>query len=150
MKSIEELLSRFNKVQELPVSEETLVAHLEGNLSEADSFAVEQMVELDDNLSEIVENLSEESSSAEAVSVPSDEEIETVMSDIQCYDCIALGESEYEFATTDVYDEDYCESTSESETESYENNDEEDYSSDDDNESPDDGDSYDDNDNPEI
>lgn len=51
----DELLSKFNRIQDLPVSEEMLGAYLEGNLSESEAVAISKEVAQDENLRAIVE-----------------------------------------------------------------------------------------------
>lgn len=47
----EELLSKFDRIQDLPVSEEMLGAYLEGNLSDSESIEVSTMIDTNPDLS---------------------------------------------------------------------------------------------------
>lgn len=54
MKNMEELLSRFNDIQNLPVSEEMLGAYLEGTLQGVELSATSEQISYDSNLSELL------------------------------------------------------------------------------------------------
>lgn len=54
MKSMDELLSRFNDIQDLSVSEEMLGAYLEGTLQEVEMSATSEQISNDSNLSELL------------------------------------------------------------------------------------------------
>lgn len=60
MKNIDELLSRFNDIQDLPVSEEMIGAYAEGTLNVSDSQKVETVfsgfADMDDFLSSVGES----------------------------------------------------------------------------------------------
>lgn len=58
MKSMDELLSRFNDIQDLPVSEEMIGAYSEGNLSEPDFLHVADVASVCENVSSIIDETS--------------------------------------------------------------------------------------------
>lgn len=47
----EELLNKFDRIQDLPVSEEMLGAYMEGNLNDAESILVSNMIDSNPDLS---------------------------------------------------------------------------------------------------
>lgn len=55
----EELMNKFDRIQDLPVSEEMLGAYLEGNLSEEEVSDIELMLQYQPYLSEISEEVSQ-------------------------------------------------------------------------------------------
>lgn len=59
MKSVEELISRFNDIQDLPVSEEMLGAYVEGTLHGAELDSTSEQVSSDSYLKEILNEASE-------------------------------------------------------------------------------------------
>ena len=54
MKSMDELLSRFNDIQDLPVSEEMLGAYVEGTLQDVELSAMSKQITSDSNLGELL------------------------------------------------------------------------------------------------
>lgn len=56
----DELLSKFDSIEDLPVSEEMLGAYMEGNLSSEESFNVEAKLEMDRNLSNLTNEIYQE------------------------------------------------------------------------------------------
>lgn len=54
----EELLNKFDRIQDLPVSEEMLGAYIEGNLSGNEAGNVELMIDFHPGLSELVDDIS--------------------------------------------------------------------------------------------
>lgn len=56
----DELLSKFDRIEALPVSEEMLGAYMEGNLNAVENLQVEQQVILNPDLQTFVKDLAEE------------------------------------------------------------------------------------------
>lgn len=54
MKDINDLLSQFDDLQDLPISEEMLGAYLEGTLPEDELIQVDNGISLDDSLNELL------------------------------------------------------------------------------------------------
>ena len=57
MKDINELMSQFDDLQDLPVSEEMLGAYIEGNLNGADLRDVQNVLNSDDGAMNLLENV---------------------------------------------------------------------------------------------
>ena len=57
----EELLNKFDRIQDLPVSEEMLGAYMEDNLDSTENSQIESLLSMDSHLSELLENISHES-----------------------------------------------------------------------------------------
>lgn len=58
MKSMDELLSRFNDIQDLPVTEEMIGAYSEGNLNEPDFLHVADVASVCEDVSSIIDEAS--------------------------------------------------------------------------------------------
>lgn len=56
MKNMEELLSRFNDIQDIPVSEEILGAYIEGTASEAETSMIEHNLAMESFMNEVILN----------------------------------------------------------------------------------------------
>lgn len=56
----EELLNKFDRIQDLPVSEEILGAYMEGNLDSNEYTQIDSMLSEDSNLYELVDNISQD------------------------------------------------------------------------------------------
>lgn len=63
MKDINDLLSQFNDLQDLPVSEEMLGAYIEGNLDGSEQLFVESSIQQDDSLNDLVAGTNEDTDS---------------------------------------------------------------------------------------
>lgn len=59
MKDLNELLQQFDDIQELPISEETVGAYIEGNLAGAELRDVWNFLNSDDDLSHIVDDIND-------------------------------------------------------------------------------------------
>ncbi len=59
MKSLDELISRFNDIQDLPVSEEILGAYVEGTLQGAELYATSEQISSDSSLNEMFNDATE-------------------------------------------------------------------------------------------
>jgi hypothetical protein len=59
MKSLDELIKKFDSIEELPVSEEMLGAYMEGKLDSYEMESLSKTVESDNRLSEMIEDVSE-------------------------------------------------------------------------------------------
>lgn len=55
-----ELLNKFDRIHDLPISEETLGAYLDGTLDEASALGIEPLIDGDSNLSAIVDDFARE------------------------------------------------------------------------------------------
>ncbi len=62
-----ELLAKFDRIQDLPISEEMLGAYLEGNLQESELHEVQNLIEFDNNFSNFCDNLSNDLSFVESI-----------------------------------------------------------------------------------
>lgn len=58
-----ELLAKFDRIQDLPFSEEMLGAYLEGNLDSCEASQIESVISRDSTLSEFVDSISLDSDS---------------------------------------------------------------------------------------
>lgn len=56
----DELLSKFDRIKDLPVSEELLGAYMEGNLSSEENLSIETVLEIDENLSKLTNDIYQE------------------------------------------------------------------------------------------
>lgn len=92
---------------ELPVSEEMLGAYLEGNLSDSESFEVEQLLNIDDNLNQLIDEVSFEKTDDTVfandidifnVDIPVVEELE----EVACSDNSSDNSSDFDLDNNDV------------------------------------------------
>ncbi len=63
----DELLAKFDRIQDLPVSEEILGTYLEGNLRGFELHEVQNLIEFDNNLADFCDNLSNDLSFVESI-----------------------------------------------------------------------------------
>lgn len=63
----DELLAKFDRIQDLPVSEEMLGAYLEGNLRGFEPREVQNLIEFDNNFADFFDNLSNDLSFVESI-----------------------------------------------------------------------------------
>ena len=67
MKDLNEILQEFDGIQELPVSEESIGAYLEGKLAGAELREVQNLLNSDDNLFQVIEKVSDIDSQIENI-----------------------------------------------------------------------------------
>lgn len=73
MKDLNEILQEFDGIQELPVSEESIGAYLEGKLAGAELREVQNLLNSDDNLFQMIEKVSDIDSHIEnLINIPQD------------------------------------------------------------------------------
>lgn len=77
MKDLKEILQEFEGIQELPVSEETIGAYLEGNLVGSELRDVHNLLNSDSGLSQIVNEIEDIDKSIDNFISPSQSGIET-------------------------------------------------------------------------
>lgn len=70
----EELMSKFDRIQDLPVSEEMLGAYIEGNLSDSESIEVSSVIDVNPDLSYIWFEAGAPTTDFETMFQPLDEE----------------------------------------------------------------------------
>jgi hypothetical protein len=72
MKDLNEILSLIEDIQELPISEETLGAYIEGSLNETELQSVEILIDNDDRLSQLVDSVKDINCDIESFQIVSD------------------------------------------------------------------------------
>lgn len=94
MKDLNDLLQQFDDIQELPVSEETVGAYIEGRLDDVELADFKESIQHDESLLNIVENASAETPTFDAEDFFSDDVIDFDKLPIISYE--ELSDSQYE------------------------------------------------------
>ncbi len=141
----EKLLNKFDRIQDLPVSEEILGAYLEGNLSPSEIFDVESAIQEYDYLCDLVDSNTEYDTGIDNISIdsnlgdlelpiiPDDSYIELDLAyssfpETEDFDYIATCAIDDQYLHDDSYDDDSIDNPFEDDDTSFDSSDDNDIS----------------------